>query len=174
VAGGNDIVGKGLLNLLKDRNTVSNWEDVIHKTNFNKKLQEIKNAYMELIKIRNDKRPTCTIMTHGYDYPIPSDVGACFVGIKIAGPWMKPYMEKKNITLASEQKKIAKWMIQQLNEILKDLESRTNNFIYIKTPGTLTANEWGDEIHPTNAGFKKIANKFKLKLKRLFPNTSIK
>ena len=172
--GGNDIVGKGLLNFLKDRNSVNSWEDAIHKTNFRKKLREIKNAYKELVKIRNDKRPACTIMTHGYDYPIPSDIGARLIGIRVSGPWMKPYMEKKNITSPREQKQIAKWLIQQFNEILKDLERTTSNFIYVKTPGTLNANEWGDEIHPTNAGFKKVANKFKPKLKKLFPNTSIK
>ena len=172
--GGNDIVGKGLLNLLKDRNTVSSWKEVIHKTNFNQKMRNIKKAYKDLIEIRNDKRPDCTIMAHGYDYPIPSDVGAQLVGIKIAGPWMKPYMEKRNITLVGEQKKIAKWLIQQLNEMLVDFERKTNNFIYVKTPGTLAINEWGDEIHPTNPGYKKIANKFKPKLKKLFPNTSIK
>ena len=172
--GGNDIVGEDFLPLIKDRRTVSTWEDAIHKTNFNLRLQQIKNAYKELINIRNANRPSCTIMTHGYDYPIPSDVGARFAGIKITGPWMKPYMVQQHITLKSEQKKIAKWLIQKFNEMLIDLEGRTQNFIYVKTPETLTVNEWGDEIHPTNAGFKKIANKFKPKLKQLFPNTTIK
>lgn len=172
--GGNDIVGEDLLPLLKDRRTVNTWKDAIHKVNFNRRLQQIKNAYLDLINIRDDQRPTCTIMAHGYDYPIPSDVGACFLGFKISGPWMKPHMETRNIVMKSEQKKIAKWLIQKFNEIIIDLERKTDNFIYIKTPGTLSANEWDDEIHPNKAGFKKIANKFKPKLKKLFPHMTIR
>ena len=80
----------------------------------------------------------------------------------------------KNIKLKGEQKKIAKWLICQFNEMLKDLESKTDKFVYVKTPGTLTEKDWGDEIHPTSKGFKKIANKFKPKLKQLFPNVAIR
>lgn len=172
--GGNDIVGEDLLPLLKDRNSVNSWEDVIHKTNFKIRLQQIKLAYKELINIRNANRADCTIMVHGYDYPVPSDIGAQLVGINISGPWMKPYMEQRNIILKSEQKKIAKWLIQEFNEMLVGLESMTSNFIYVNTPGTLLVRDWGDEIHPTSKGFKKIANKFKPKLKKLFPDTMIK
>ncbi len=172
--GGNDITSEDLFSLLNDRSKVNSWEDAINKERFYRRIQHIKNAYLDLIDLRDDYRETCTIMTHGYDYPIPSDVGACIFGCKVSGPWMKPYMEQNNITSKDEQKNIAKWLIQHFDEMLMDLESTTKNFIYIKTAGTLNAEDWGDELHPTSAGFKKIANKFKPELQRLFPNKSIK
>ncbi len=172
--GGNDITSEDLFSLLKDRSKVNSWEDAINKKRFYRRLQHIKNAYLDLIDLRDDYRETCTIMTHGYDYPIPSDVGAKLFGYKVSGPWMKPYMEQNNITSKVEQKHIAKWLIQHFDDMLIDLESKTNNFIHIKTTGTLNAEDWGDELHPTSAGFEKIANKFKPELKRLFPNTVIR
>jgi lysophospholipase L1-like esterase len=172
--GGNDITSEDLVSLLKDRSKTNSWEDAINKERFYRRLQHIKDAYLDLIDLRDDHRETCTIMTHGYDYPIPSDVGARLFGYKVSGPWMKPYMEQKNITSKIEQKHIAKWLIQHFDEMLMDIESKTKNFIYIKTPGTLNAEDWGDELHPTSAGFKKIADKFKPELKRLFPDTSIR
>ena len=51
-------------------------------------------------------------MTHGYDYPIPSMVGAKLIGLTVAGPWMKPYMIEKGINNQQDQNKIAKRLIQ--------------------------------------------------------------
>lgn len=168
--GGNDITSEDLFSLLNDRSKVKSWEDAINKERFYRRLEHIKNAYLDLIDLRDDYRETCTIMTHGYDYPIPCDKGACIFGYRVTGPWMKPYMEQNNITSKTEQRFIAKWLIQHFDEMLKDLESKTKNFIYIKTAGTLDPEDWGDELHPTSAGFKKIADKFKPELERLFPN----
>ena len=171
--GGNDIVGPELLPLLKDRTSVNSWQEAIHKTRFKRRMQQIKNAYLDLIDLRDDCRADCTIMTHGYDYPIPSDKGAELGPIKISGPWMKPYMEEKNIVLRSEQKKIARWLITEFNVMLKGLADNTNDFVYVKTPGTLVENDWGDEIHPKSRGFKKISRKFVPHLRALFPGRAI-
>lgn len=168
--GGNDIMSEDLFSLLNDRSKVHSWEEAINKERFYRRLQQIKNAYLDLIDLRDDYRETCTIMTHGYDYPIPSDVGACLFGCRVAGPWMKPYMEQSNITSKTEQINVAKWLMQHFDKMLQDLESKTDNFIYVKTAGTLSPEDWGDELHPTSAGFKKIADKFKPDLERLFPN----
>lgn len=83
---------------------------------------------------------------------------------------MKPYMEQSNITSKTEQINVAKWLMQHFDKMLQDLESKTDNFIYVKTAGTLGPEDWGDELHPTSEGFKKIADKFKPDLERLFPN----
>jgi hypothetical protein len=42
-------------------------------------------------------------------------------------------------------------------------------FHCVATPGTLTANDWSNEIHPKRAGFGKIAEKYRPILHRLFP-----
>jgi hypothetical protein len=44
-----------------------------------------------------------------------------------------------------------------------------NKFFLIDTQGTLTDEEWANELHPGSRGFKKIAQKFVNELRANFP-----
>jgi hypothetical protein len=72
---------------------------------------------------------------------------------------MKPFMDDKGIMAASDQKAIAKFMMKRFNETIRPLATGSNGFILVRTPGTLAANEWTNEIHATRDGFGKIAAK---------------
>ena len=41
----------------------------------------------------------------------------------------------------------------------------------VPTQGTLSEDEWNDELHPSRSGFQKIAGKFRSKLEEQFPAT---
>lgn len=167
--GGNDIVGEDLLPLLKRKPSAGTWEDCIHYERLERRIEQIRYAYLDLIDMRDDHRPDCVIVTHGYDYVIPSRKGVNF-GIFTVGPWMQPYMEEKRIRRRADQKAIARFLIERLDDMLETLEVQVDKFVYVRTPGTLRENEWGDEIHPTAEGFGKIADKFIPELQRLFPD----
>ena len=55
--------------------------------------------------------------------------------------------------------------------MLADLAKNHANFVHVKTRNTLSEKEWNDELHPSRAGFKQIAEKFRAQLKKQFPGT---
>ena len=167
--GGNDIVGEDLLSLLNKKKPSYSWEQCINKKRALRRIKQLEGAYLDLIYLRDDNRPNCTIMVHGYDYPLPSESGVKIGPFKVIGPWMKPAMEEKKIFDQRDQNAIARWLIESFNETLHTIARKNKNFIVIETPGTLNSKEWVDEIHPTSRGFQKIAEKFRPELIRLFP-----
>lgn len=167
--GGNDIVGEDLRGLLKEKKPGMNWEDCIHKTAAKCRIEGIRGAYLELIQLRNENRPDCQIYVHTYDLAIPSGRGIKVWKIKI-GPWMKPYLEERNIKDEDDQRRIIHWLLARFREMILEVAEQPN-VVLVDTQGTLTENEWNDEIHPTRPGFKKIATKFREQLKVQFPTT---
>jgi hypothetical protein len=132
--GGNDIVGRWDIEpLLKPKRPGMSALDCIHEKRLSRKLQQLRLAYEELIDCRDLYRPECTILTHAYDYPIPRDEGARILGRVWAGPWLHPYLHDKGITLATDQRTIARSLIR----------------------------------HPSRAGFRRIAAKFRPAIERL-------
>ena len=80
-AGGNDLVGKDDLPFFvkkftagMDANTCVKWEylDI--------RIGQIVSAYAELIVISNELCPNTKIVSHGYDYALPSGISASFFG----------------------------------------------------------------------------------------------
>lgn len=160
--GGNDIVGDDLVPLLKNKTAGNTWRDCIHDERFGRRVEQIKHAYLDLLDIRDDHRPALPIVVHGYDYPIATGVG--YLG---AGPWIKPYMEQKGITSPDDQNAILKFLIDRFNAMLAELAATRPGFVHIPTPGTLLPGEWGDELHPTTQGFRKIAEQIKPELDKV-------
>ncbi len=169
--GGNDVVGEDLLPLLNEKKAGMTWKDCINATTTDARMDRLKSAYLDLIHLRNEKRPGCVIYIHGYDYAIPSGKGARFMpGIKF-GPWMKPSLEEKGIDDEDDQRKIIRHLIDRFNEMLEGIEDSNSKVVWIRTRKTLAANEWNDELHPTRKGFEKIAAKFRKKLHKQLPQT---
>ena len=168
--GGNDIVGADLPPLLKKKLPGMNWEDSIEKTRAMRRIDQLRLAYLDLIDLRDDHRPGCRIYVHGYDYAIPNGKPAKVLGIK-AGPWLKPHFDDKDIKNLQDARRIIRWLINRFNEMLADLASNHANFVHVKTRNTLSEKEWNDELHPSRAGFKQIAEKFRAQLKKQFPGT---
>lgn len=167
--GGNDVVGQDLRPLLRERQDGMTWRECIHDPNVAMRMQKLRNAYLELVSIRDDAHPKCRIYYHGYDYAIPSGIGAKLWGIKV-GPWMRQYFVEKKILDEDDQKRIIKHLIDEFNDVLEVIDSE-RLVTWVRTRRCLSANEWNDELHPTRKGFKKIAEKFRKQLVKQFPNT---
>jgi lysophospholipase L1-like esterase len=168
--GGNDVVGRDLLPLLNHWQEGMSWQDCINETTTQARFDRLRSAYLDIIHLRNQNRPGCRIYVHGYDWAIPSGRGAVMWGIKV-GPWMKPYLEQMYIRNEADQRAIIHDLLRRFNEMLDGVAAENEGVVRVQTLGTLAENEWNDELHPSRAGFQKIAEKFREKLKEQFPGT---
>ena len=168
--GGNDIVGRCLLPLLNPYQQGMTWQDCINMPRLDRRFREIEDAYEELRALRDDYQPNATIFTHAYDYATPSGAPVRVLWFQV-GPWLKNYMEqKKGIRDLNLQKKIVDYLLSRFDDLQLGLEQKHDRWKYVRTQGTLANNEWKDEIHPTTAGFKKVARKFQAALSEVFPS----
>ncbi|MGH8105619.1 MAG: GDSL-type esterase/lipase family protein [Arenimonas sp.] len=168
--GGNDVVGSELREFIKyaeepqDFGTRA-WGRVpalvnqyIHLASFESALRYIASDYQQIIDLRNQERPSCEIVMHNYDYPWPDGKPYKLIGKKLAGPWIKPYMEEVGVTDFASQRIICSWLIDQFTEVQRELAGRNQRVRCVDSRGLVLKNgEWDNEIHPKRAGFKRIA-----------------
>lgn len=166
--GGNDIVSTNLPVMLRTYKEGMTWEDCLNMTRFARRLEEIENAYRDLADLRDDYQPNAWIFTHSYDYAIPSGKGVKILGLEVAGGWLKDVMDARHIP-PKVQQDIVDHMLSNFDDMLLKLEQTHDKWRHVRTQGTLTDKDWEDELHPTTAGFKKIAGKFVTALGEEFP-----
>jgi hypothetical protein len=156
--GGNDFIGN-LLNMLEpDCSGKTTAASCFRMAEMDAQYQRISNAYRELISLRNIYRPGVPIVTHQYDYAIPSDKGVFWFG-----SWVKPRLEHVKVP-AHLHLDISTMLIDRFIATLAALED--SQFIVIPTAGTLLPGDWQDEIHPNRSGIRKIVAKFEPVLRR--------
>lgn len=163
--GGNDIVGRHDMDYLLRGETLSAGaplEACLHLERVNRRLTLIELAYAELIDFCKtfSKNPDIRVITHCYDYPLPSAHGARFLGgilrLDNARSWMYPALMRKGIP-EDRHGDIARWLIDQLAERLLGLEDRSDGLLsVVDTRGIVDADQWVNEIHPDRAGFARL------------------
>lgn len=168
--GGNDIVGEeDLLPLLADRKTVSTWEEVLVEPAVDERFAALELRYRELAALRDTHRKSCKIVVHGYDWAIPGRKPVKIAGIPLVGPWMLPALKQRNVKDPAEQRAIIRALLSRFNDLLESLAGDLREFHYVPLLDTLAEDEWGDEIHPKSSGFRKLAERYRPTLQRLFP-----
>jgi lysophospholipase L1-like esterase len=106
------------------------------------------------------------ILVHGYDYPIPDGRPTLFA-------WLKPafvFHRYPRDPLTNKPHMIT--IINTFNEMLLRLPTlvddqgkrRFEHVVHVEVRGVLTAanykDDWDNELHPTEAGFRNVAQKF--------------
>lgn len=160
--GGNDIVGRYDFGfLLHPFEAGMDWQDCIHRDRLAIKLRQVELAYREIIERIAGIDENVRIVTHTYDFAVPSPVGyELFDIIPLGRSWMLPYFHEKGITDTNFQKKIIRNMLVRLkNTLLRIRQDYENRFTVVNTQGLLTEYQWQNEIHPTSEGFGIIAKK---------------
>ena len=172
--GGNDLVGENLAPLLNDFRPGMEWRDCINLPAFWRRLGQLEDAYLTLIELRDELRPQCKLFVHAYDFAVPDGrpVRVKFLfEILTLGPWMRPAFERRGIRDAVMQRQVIRYLLEQFGELMAKLDqTEFDNVIYVRTQGTLADGDWGDELHPTRAGFAKLAGKFQAALEKEFPD----
>ncbi len=174
--GGNDIVGKrDMPALLRRHQPGFSAVDCIHLPRFERKLDAIMLAYEELVDLRDEYIPHAKIITHTYDIAQPRDKGAEFFwGLIKTRPWIHPYLVEKNIPpelhLGVVQHLLSSFQKRML--ALGRQPGYAARIKVVKTQGTLRIGhgaDWMNEIHPTEAGFKRITRKIYAAMKQAQP-----
>lgn len=178
--GGNDIAGDGFGMLLNNFNSAIkglNMEVVDGVLN-----QRVFLAYKSIIASINylcqqyfGKR--IPILIHGYDYPVPDGRGFLTGWGPLPGPWLRPGFEQKHFTQLSENVGLMKELMDIFHRMLLRLveEPEIKDVHYIDLRGVLSyeltdskyEKWWDNELHPTEIGFRLVANKFATELAKL-------
>ena len=162
--GGNDMVGRFDFDyFVENKLPGMSALDCINWTRFNRKLQQISSVFEELIDrvLEYSSNKNIKIITHTYDYVIPSKKGfELFDIFPVGEAWMHPILVDRNITDPVEQKLVAKKLLIAFKKMLFNLQTKYyKNFHVVNTQGLLTKKQWINEIHPTPAGFKLVSKK---------------
>ncbi|MBL8376748.1 MAG: hypothetical protein JNM79_02665 [Burkholderiales bacterium] len=175
-AGGNDILdngddGAGLLSLVPSQVSFSLVENKASDL-IDKKLGQgyayAAGAVLEASKVLFKGRAIPVIM-HGYADPIPDGRGA---GDK--GPWIKPHLEASFSTL-NDRFKFMQLVIGRLHALQTHLAKRYKGMFSVDLRPALTSKIdppqykmlWQDELHPTAAGYQRVAQRYGWELKKV-------
>lgn len=172
-AAGNDVIGEDLLGqpvlgrLLKQHQPGKDAAWHVDNAQLATILSTLSESYAKVIatiRLDNDFKKL-PIFIHGYDYAIPGG----FPGdtrrpiYAKQDEWLGAPMKQKGITDTTLQRDIIRILIDALYDMLHRVagQSATTHVHVIDVRGTLAIGDWADEIHGTDAGFKKVGRLFK-------------
>lgn len=165
--GGNDFAGEQFRLWINDESASGgNVINALNTDRVNAILEVVKAGYIDLINGRDKLDRSIPIFAHSYDWAIPNGEPApCGVG-----PWMMPSLHDRGWNDLTAGRAIVKNLLLKFSVMLDELSSDTNNnFIHVKTQGTLLDSQWANELHPTPDGFAAITAKFVEALRVKFP-----
>lgn len=169
--GGNDVVGEELKEFVKKEDELQtggriDWggpvPEVVRKhlrlDIFDKSLGFAMADLSLVVKLRDRFSPRSFIYVHTYDQIFPDGRG--FRGVGKA--WVQPALKSVGLTDPGHQRELTNWLLAQfarrLEKLVNDNNSRNDTMRLVNSLGTLTKPaQWENEIHPTDAGFRKIA-----------------
>lgn len=122
-----------------------------------RRMKQLEYAYKDLADLRDTYAPHAQIITHNYDR-VQASGKALKVGLlTVAGPWLKPALEAREVSVERWDSLLEGYMIAY-GLLLDRLSREIPNFKFVRTHGTISPDEWSDELHPNEAGFEKLAN----------------
>lgn len=137
--------------------------------------QRIRTAYVQILSLVTNvckqlwpKQRAIPILVHGYDYPVPDGRGFLGGWGPLPGPWLEPGFRQKNYADLQERIAIAAALIERLNAMLRSIVAMAafRHVHYVDLRNTLSTRPadyrkwWGNELHPTRAGFIKVTQRF--------------
>lgn len=161
--GGNDIVGDALVDLLIEQQGSNKSKPAeclapaVHA-----KLAAIECYYRTAFDQLLAKQPNLKIITHGYDLSVP----------KPDGPWLGRPFSKRNITDTELMREIIAVLLKRVTGMHLGLEQRYKGRVFFTSCAGCVGDHWYDELHPTNEGFARVADRFRDTIARAFPNQS--
>jgi len=174
-AGGNDVLGEdrsgksilaGLLNPFKSGKEPE-W--YLENRGLADKLDFVEATYRKMITAVATELPKLPILIHGYDYAIPGGASNDPRNPKWAAQdqWLgRALRSDLGIKKHDLQRSIIRLLIDKLNERLKRLAGGNQgglftNVWFVDIRKTLPAiDDWADELHPTSAGYGRVARAF--------------
>jgi hypothetical protein len=152
--GGNDFAGEDdFRTLIRDDCSAAGgldacWRDGEPAALFDR----VASAYRDIIRDARQAGFRGTVFVHAYDYAIPTGVGFN----RFIGGWLKKPMDTSHVPPALHRD-LVRALVDELEKRLRGLEDPAGPVVFVDSTGVLRADEWHDELHPTRAGFDRLA-----------------
>lgn len=179
--GGNDIAGPELFDFLWNKyagNTAGGTARILNQKVLTGVVDEVfEQAYRDYFGAvqqcaKAAGLPPLPFVCHGYGYAIPDGRGWAGGWGPLPGPWLDPSLSRKNWDLKTDAKirrAAITDLINTLNAMLARLAAALPGFHYVDVRPVLTDADWGNELHPTEKGFNKVATLIEAKLRQVVP-----
>lgn len=117
-------------------------------------MHEMDENYQRLIdRIIAATPAACWVVLHNYDVAIPTGHGV----FGNQHSWLKPALDAAGVPLGL-QRDCVRQVLARFTATLRGVEARTpQRVVLVDSAGTLSESEWANELHPTTAGFRRIA-----------------
>lgn len=150
--GGNDMLGDGrLANFLHPFAPGRQAEEYPNDA-FADFLQGLGDSYRRVFAGAQAEVPGVRVFCHSYDYAIPND-----------GPWLGRPMRGPTLNIADRgvQAAIVRHLIDRVTETMKAVATEFPQVTHIDLRNCVGGvDEWHDELHPRDAGFRRISDQF--------------
>lgn len=158
--GGNDILGEHAIRLyLKDYAPGLPVADYAEPT-LAAHLELIVSQYDRIVRLLHAVSPSLRIFCHGYDWAVPNAQ---------KGDWLARPMAGKGIVEPQLQQGLVRLLIDRFNEAMRGLERRyPGRVLVVDCRGAVGPGRWYDELHPTDAGFADVAQRFRTRIAKAF------
>lgn len=110
------------------------------------------------------------VLVHGYGYPVPDGRGVLGGACILPGPWLAPAFESKGYQDLAERRDLVAVLIDRFNAMLTHVTSLPGlgAMRYVDVRPALSndltdkryRDSWGNELHPTGDGFRRVAARF--------------
>ena len=148
-AGGNDLLASGSLAKHLGRFNTGATPASLLLPSFDALVSQVLIGYRRIFTRLANECPGLAIFVHGYDNVVP----------RSGGPWLGKIMEGLNIVDAPLQAAIVERMMGIFNRGLAAVSAEFADVTYLDVRG-LVQGRWHDELHPKDAGYKEVADKF--------------
>jgi hypothetical protein len=140
-------------------------------------------GYRTIVAVRDSDQSTnhgVPIVVHGYDYATPRNAPARFFSVRLLGPWLHRAFNDKQIG-EPMRVPISDFLVNVLAEAISVLATGASAlpaFHFVDTRNTLEragadstglSGDWLNEIHPSQTGYRKIAEKIGARIVGLLP-----
>jgi hypothetical protein len=111
--------------------------------------------------------PQVHIIFHGYGHPIPDGRAVKIIGIRFAGPWLRPFLARKAVE-GSAAEQVMRRLIDMFNEMLYELAKSDEHgrLHYLDLRSYIGRDDWTNELHLTDKAFARVADIFAEEIKK--------
>jgi lysophospholipase L1-like esterase len=168
--GGNDLIDRARECLrVPPAGSGTSPADYVAADRLDKVVADVCKGYGDIVALRDSTSLNAgvTIVAHTYDYATSRNSPAKFLFAGFKGPWLHRAFEDAGVPEAMRVG-VADLLFDALADGIEDLARRLPGFRVVRTRNTLVraaaaatgaSGDWLNEIHPTSAGYAKIAAK---------------
>lgn len=160
--GGNDVLGDEFQHFLRETPDANDGTPrrYVNERLFDQ-LDKLDELYVNMFDELLARYPDLHILVHCYDYLIPVDTG--IPGNKKKTSWTGKHMVGKGIAPQQVREELIRYIVDEFAGRLAALAKKPkyqNRVTFVDTRGLVPRTLWFDEIHPNNAGYQIVADKF--------------